>query len=126
MTYKELDQIDTKSDKDILQDIEKALLEEEMTSTSMRELIENNQKKITWKGSKEDLIHFFDQLFSQRLLSIKSYDEIFSIVAHYFVNEDGDPIIIEKSASAKMNLNGPKIPVGYERYMKSIEKLKND
>jgi len=94
-------------------------------STSMRELIDSNKSKIKWKGSKEDLIHFFDQLFNQQLLNIKSYDEIFSIAAHYFVDENNEPIIIEKSAAAKMNLNGPKIPEGYQRYMKSIEKLKS-
>ena len=89
-------------------------------------LIENKQKKITWYGSSEDLIHFFDQLFSQQLLNIKGYDEIFSIASHYFVDKDGKPVIVEKSVSAKMNLNGPKIPSGYERYMKSIEKLKSE
>lgn len=57
------------------------------SSTSMRELLEDKKRKITWKGSKEDLIHFFDQLFSQQLLNTKSYDEIFSIVSHYFVDE---------------------------------------
>ena len=41
-----------------------------------------------------------------------------------FVDENDVPIIVEKSASAKMNLNGPKIPEGYQRYMKSIEKLR--
>ena len=95
------------------------------SSTSMRELLENEQKKIIWKGSKEDLIYFFDQLFSRQLLKTKSYDEIFSIVSHYFVDEKGEAILIEKSASAKMNLNGPKIPEGYQRYMRGIEKLKN-
>ena len=95
------------------------------SSTSMRELLEDKKKKITWKGSKEDLIHFFDQLFSQQLINVKSYDEIFSIVSHYFVDEDGNSLIIEKSASAKMNLNGPKIPEGYQRYQRGIEKLKN-
>ena len=100
-------------------------LNETESSTSIRELLESKQqKKITWKGSKEDLIYFFDQLFSQQLLSIKSYDEIFSIASHYFIDENGESIIVEKSASAKMNLNGPKIPDGYQRYMKSIEKLK--
>ena len=94
-------------------------------STSMRELIESDKKKISWKGNKEDLIYFFDQLFNQQLLNIKSYDEIFSIAAHYFVDENNEPIIIEKSAAAKMNLNGPKIPQGYQRYMRSIEKLKS-
>ena len=72
------------------------------------------------------MIYFFDQLFGQHLLKIKSYDEIFSIVSHYFVDENGEPIIVEKSASAKMNLNGPKIPEGYQSYMKSIEKLKSN
>jgi len=100
-------------------------IKETESSTSIRELIETKQKKITWKGSKEDLIYFFDQLFGQQLLTIKSYDEIFSIVAHYFVDENGETIIVEKSASAKMNLNGPKIPEGYQRYMKSVEKLKS-
>jgi len=94
------------------------------SSTSMRELLEKKQKKITWLGSKEDLIYFFDQLFGQHLLNIKSYDEIFSLVSHYFVDKDGNQIIVEKSASAKMNLHGPKIPEGYQRYMRSIEKLK--
>lgn len=56
----------------------------------------------------------------------KSYDEIFSLVSHYFVDEKGEAIIVEKSASAKMNLHGPKIPEGYQRYMKSIEKLKSN
>lgn len=101
-------------------------IEEGNTSTSMRELIENKKKKIVWQGKPEDLIHFFDQLFGQRLLNVKSYDEIFSIASHYFVNEKGDPVIVEKSASAKMNLNGPKVPAGYERYMKSIDKLKSE
>lgn len=101
-------------------------LNDDQSSTSIRELVESKeQKKITWKGSKEDLIHFFDQLFSQQLLSVKSYDEIFSIASHYFVDEDGETIFIEKSASAKMNLNGPKIPEGYQRYMRSVEKLKS-
>lgn len=95
------------------------------SSTSMRELLEEKNQKITWKGSKEDLIHFFDQLFSQQLLNVKGYDEIFSIASHYFVDEKGSPFLIEKSASAKMNLNGPKIPEGYQRYQRSIEKLKN-
>lgn len=112
----------TKTENELL---EKKLSNSE-SSTSIRELKESKQKKITWKGSKEDLIHFFDQLFSQQLLTVKSYDEIFSIVSHYFVNEEGEPIIVEKSASAKMNLNGPRIPEGYQRYMKSIEKLKTD
>lgn len=94
------------------------------SSTSMRELKEKQAKKITWHGSKEDLIKFFDELFSQQLLRIKSYDEIFSIVSHYFVDKEGNQIFVEKSASAKMNLHGPKIPDGYQRYMKSIEKLK--
>jgi hypothetical protein len=91
----------------------------------MRELIKSKQNKIVWKGKREDLIHFFDQLFNQQLLNVKSYDEIFSIAAHYFVDEDNKPIIIEKSAAAKMNLNGPRIPEGYQRYMRSIEKLKS-
>jgi hypothetical protein len=95
-------------------------------STSIRELLQNKQKRITWRGSKEDLIYFFDQLFGQQLLKIKSYDEIFSLVSHYFVDEKGEAIIVEKSASAKMNLHGPKIPEGYQRYMKSIEKLKSN
>ncbi len=95
-------------------------------STSIRELLKNKQKRITWRGSNEDLIYFFDQLFGQQLLKIKSYDEIFSLVSHYFVDENGEPIIVEKSASAKMNLHGPKIPEGYQRYMKSIEKLKSN
>lgn len=99
---------------------------EEQNSTSIRELAESKeQKKITWKGSKEELIYFFDQLFSQQLLSVKSYDEIFSIASHYFVDENGETIFVEKSASAKMNLNGPKIPEGYQRYMRSVEKLKS-
>jgi len=110
----------TKTDDEI---ISKHLSSSE-SSTSMRELIET-KKKIIWKGSNEDLIHFFDQLFSQQLLNIKSYDEIFAIASHYFIDEEGEPIIVEKSASAKMNLNGPKIPEGYQRYMKSIEKLKS-
>lgn len=101
-------------------------LSEEQSSTSIRELAESKeQKKITWKGSKEELIYFFDQLFSQQLLSVKSYDEIFSIASHYFVDENGETIFVEKSASAKMNLNGPKIPEGYQRYMRSVEKLKS-
>ena len=87
--------------------------------------VKEKQKKIVWKGSKEDLIHFFDQLYGQQLLKIKSYDEIFSILSHYFVSESGEPMIVEKSASAKMNLMGPKIPDGYNRYMRSIEKLKS-
>lgn len=94
-------------------------------STSIRELKESKQKKITWHGKKEDLIYFFDQLYSQQLLNIKSYDEIFSVASHYFVDEEGNQIFVEKSASAKMNLNGPKIPEGYQRYMRSIEKLKS-
>lgn len=109
---------------------ETAIIDEQLKetdpSTSMRELIEDNKKKIVWKGKPEDLIHFFDQLYGQRLLNVKSYDEIFSIASFYFVNEKGEPLIIEKSASAKMNLNGPKIPAGYERYMKGIEKLKSE
>ena len=101
-------------------------LSDEQNSTSIRELAESKeQKKITWKGSKEELIYFFDQLFSQQLLSVKSYDEIFSIASHYFVDENGETIFVEKSASAKMNLNGPKIPEGYQRYMRSVEKLKS-
>ncbi|MBK8945653.1 MAG: hypothetical protein IPM32_10350 [Ignavibacteriae bacterium] len=92
-------------------------------STSIRELKEK-QKKIVWKGSKEDLIYFFDQLYGLQLLKIKGYDEIFSIVSHYFISENGEPMFVEKSASAKMNLTGPKIPEGYQRYMRSIEKLK--
>lgn len=111
----------TKTEDEILNE----KLNESENSTSIRELLENKQKKITWKGNKEDLIHFFDQLFSQQLLSIKSYDQIFSIASHYFVDENGEPVIVEKSASAKMNLFGPKIPEGYQRYMKSIEKLKS-
>ncbi|PID56408.1 MAG: hypothetical protein CR986_10275 [Ignavibacteriae bacterium] len=94
-------------------------------TTSIRKLKEKKQKKIIWRGSKQDLIYFFDQLFSQQLLSIKSYDEIFSIASHYFVDTEGKQIFVEKSASAKMNLSGPKIPAGYERYIKSIERLKN-
>ncbi len=93
-------------------------------STSIRELL-NKQKKIVWKGSKEELIYFFDQLYSQQLLKIKSYDEIFSILSHYFISESGESMFVEKSASAKMNLNGPKLPEGYQRYMKSLEKLKS-
>ncbi len=122
---------ENKSDENMneLKNIDNEILKEkfsaEDSSTSMRELLENKQKKITWKGSKEDLIYFFDQLFSQQLLKTKSYDEIFSIVSHYFVDENGEAILIEKSASAKMNLNGPKIPEGYQRYMRGIEKLKN-
>ncbi len=100
-------------------------LEKIENSTSIRELKES-QKKITWYGKKEDLIFFFDQLFNQQILNIKGYDEIFSIASHYFVDENGKPIIVEKSATAKMNLNGPKIPEGYKRYMRSIEKLKNE
>ena len=99
-------------------------MNENVNSTSIREL-KDKQKKIVWKGNKEDLIYFFDQLYGQQLLKIKGYDEIFSILAHYFTNENGEPIIVEKSASAKMNLNGPKLPEGYQRYMKSIEKLKS-
>ena len=108
-----------------MNDIEKKEenLDSKESSTSIRELRESS-KKISWHGSNEDLIHFFDQLFSQQLLNIKSYDEIFSIASHYFVDKDGNPIIVEKSASAKLNLHGPKIPSGYQRYMKSIEKLK--
>ncbi|MCW8849038.1 MAG: hypothetical protein OQJ81_03590, partial [Melioribacteraceae bacterium] len=108
--------IENKSDVNMndLKNIDSEILEEKInadaSSTSMRELLERKQKKITWKGSKEDLIYFFDQLFSQQLLRTKSYDEIFSIVSHYFVDENGEAILIEKSASAKMNLNGPKIP----------------
>lgn len=93
-------------------------------TTSIRELKENKNKKIIWKGNKQDLIYFFDQLFSQQLLAVKSYDEIFSIASHYFVDEKGAQIFVEKSASAKMNLTGPKLPEGYQRYMKSIERLK--
>ncbi|MFZ1288998.1 MAG: hypothetical protein WAR79_02835 [Melioribacteraceae bacterium] len=92
-------------------------------STSIRELKEK-QKKIVWKGSKEDLIYFFDQLYGLQLLKVKGYDEIFSIVSHYFISESGESLFVEKSASAKMNLTGPKIPEGYQRYMRSIEKLK--
>jgi len=101
------------------------VLNEVENSTSIRELQEQ-QQKITWNGSKEDLIYFFDQLFGQQLLKIKSYDEIFSILSHYFVDEKGEAIIVEKSASAKMNLTGPKIPKGYQRYMNSIEKMKGN
>ena len=100
-------------------------LDEVENSTSIRELKEQ-QKKITWRGSKEDLIYFFDQLFGQQLLTIKSYDEIFSILSHYFVDENGEAMIVEKSASAKMNLTGPKIPKGYQRYMNSIERMKGN
>ena len=82
------------------------------------------QKKIVWKGSKEDLIYFFDQLYGLQLLKVKGYDEIFAIVSHYFISESGEPMFVEKSASAKMNLTGPKIPEGYQRYMRGIEKLK--
>lgn len=123
--------IEKKSDENMndLKNLDSEILEEKMnaeaSSTSMRELLEHKQKKITWNGSKEDLIYFFDQLFSQQLLRTKSYDEIFSIVSHYFVDENGEAILIEKSVSAKMNLNGPKIPEGYQRYMRGIEKLKN-
>ena len=95
-------------------------------STSIRELKEVQSNKIVWHGSKEDLIHFFDQLFNQQLLNIKSYDEIFAVASHYFVDRDNNPIIMKKSDSAKMNLNGPRIPDGYQRYMKTIEKLKSD
>jgi hypothetical protein len=95
-------------------------------STSIRELKESKSNKIVWHGSKEDLIHFFDQLFNQQLLNIKSYDEIFAIASHYFVDADDNPIIVKKSDSAKMNLNGPKIPDGYQRYMKSIERMKSE
>ena len=122
---------ENKSDENMneLKNIERDIVQEKFTpensSTSMRELLDERQKKITWNGSKEDLIYFFDQLFSQQLLKTKSYDEIFSIVSHYFVDENGEAILIEKSASAKMNLNGPKIPEGYQRYMRGIEKLKN-
>ncbi|MCB0750920.1 MAG: hypothetical protein KDC52_05560 [Ignavibacteriae bacterium] len=105
-------------------DLDEERLNQVDNSTSIRELKEK-QKKIVWKGSKEDLIHFFDQLYGQQLLKIKSYDEIFSILSHYFVSESGEPMIVEKSASAKMNLMGPKIPDGYNRYMRSIEKLKS-
>lgn len=122
---------ENKEDEDMTDPVIKSKIDEESkseiteNSTSMRELIEKRQPKITWKGSKEDLIYFFDQLFNQQLLNIKSYDEIFSIVSHYFVDENEQPIIVEKSAAAKMNLNGSKIPEGYQRYMKSIEKLKS-
>ncbi|MBI1931377.1 MAG: hypothetical protein HYS24_02425 [Ignavibacteriales bacterium] len=92
-------------------------------STSIRELKEK-QRKIVWKGSKEDLIYFFDQLYGLQLLKVKGYDEIFSIVSHYFISESGEPMFVEKSASSKMNLTGPKIPEGYQRYMRGIEKLK--
>ncbi|MBK7103933.1 MAG: hypothetical protein IPH62_01440 [Ignavibacteriae bacterium] len=92
-------------------------------STSIRELKEK-QRKIVWKGSKEDLIYFFDQLYGLQLLKVKGYDEIFSIVSHYFISESGESLFVEKSASAKMNLTGPKIPEGYQRYMRNIEKLK--
>ena len=67
----------------------------------MRELLENKQKKITWNGTKEDLIYFFDQLFSQQLLKIKSYDEIFSIVSHYFVDEMGNPYLLKNLLQQK-------------------------
>ncbi len=106
-------------------ELNKKVENQSFNSTSIRELKEK-QKKIVWKGSKEELIYFFDQLYGQQLLRIKGYDEIFSILSHYFVYENGEPIIIEKSASAKMNLTGPKIPEGYQRYMKSIEKLKSE
>jgi hypothetical protein len=127
---KEKIQTNTRSDMDNNVNTESKITEEPQetieNSTSIRELRESKQKKIIWKGSKEDLIHFFDQLFNQRLLTIKSYDEIFSIAAHYFVDENGNSIIVEKSQSAKMNLFGPKIPEGYQRYMKSIEKMKTE
>jgi len=106
------------------EDFNEEKMNENYNSTSIRELKEK-QKKIIWRGSKEELIYFFDQLYGQQLLRIKGYDEIFSILSHFFVYENGEPIIIEKSASAKMNLTGPKIPEGYQRYMKSIEKLKS-
>ena len=113
-----------------LKETETGLIDDQLpqseNSTSIRELLKDKQKRITWRGSKEDLIYFFDQLFGQHLLKIKSYDEIFSLVSHYFVDENGEPMIVEKSASAKMNLHGPKIPEGYQRYMKSIEKLKSN
>ena len=52
-----------------LKNIDSEILEEKInadaSSTSMRELLERKQKKITWKGSKEDLIYFFDQLFNR-------------------------------------------------------------
>ena len=95
-------------------------------STSIRELKNEKQNKITWRGTEADLIKFFDQLFNQHLLTIKSYDEIFSILSHYFVDEDGKPIRAEKSVAAKMNLNGPKLPKGYQRYMSMLDKLKED
>ncbi len=95
-------------------------------STSIRELQNKKQNKITWHGSEADLIKFFDQLFNQRLLAIKSYDEIFSILSHYFVNPEGKPIRAEKSVAAKMNLTGPKLPKGYERYMSLLDKLKEE
>ena len=95
-------------------------------STSIRELQNKKQNKITWRGTEADLIKFFDQLFNQQLLTIKSYDEIFSILSHYFVDEEGKPIRAEKSVAAKMNLTGPKLPKGYERYMSMLDKLKEE
>lgn len=95
-------------------------------STSIRELKDTQQKKIVWKGSKEDLIYFFDHLFNQNLLAIKSYDEVFSILSHYFVDENNEPMRVEKSAAAKLNLTGPKLPKGYQRYINTIERLKDN
>ena len=95
-------------------------------STSIRELKNAKENKITWRGTEADLIKFLDQLFNQQLLKIKSYDEIFSILSHYFVYEDGKQVRMEKSVASKMNLNGPKMPKGYQRYMNSIERLKEN
>jgi len=94
------------------------------STTSIRKLKNEKDNKITWKGSERDLIKFLDQLYNQHLLTIKSYDEIFTILSHYFVSEDGKPVRIEKSAAAKLNLHGAKLPKGYSRYMSVIDRLK--
>jgi len=96
------------------------------SSTSIRELKNKKENKIIWKGSEGDLIKFLDQLYNQQLLTIKSYDEIFTILSHYFVDEDGKQIRMEKSAAAKLNLHGAKMPKGYSRYMNVIDRLKVD
>ncbi|MEE9431603.1 MAG: hypothetical protein V3V16_11210 [Melioribacteraceae bacterium] len=101
-------------------------IENEDNSTSIRELKNEKDRKITWKGSEGDLIKFLDQLYNQQLLTIKSYDEIFTILSHYFVDEDGKQIRMEKSAAANLNLHGAKMPKGYSRYMSVIDRLKVD
>ncbi len=91
--------------------------------TSIRKLKEEN-KKIVWQGTQSDLIYFFDQLYDMDFMSIKGYDEIFSIISNFFVDKEGEPFRTDKVAEIKLKQRKNSMPKGYVRYMNAIEKLK--